>query len=229
MSLSVFDLFKIGIGPSSSHTVGPMRAAARFAEGLCRDGLLSQTASVKAELYGSLGATGKGHGSDKAVLLGLEGELPEAVDTALIPQRLQAISGSGELKLLGEKPIILIGIRGMRDGTYDKYGYRAAMETQSDVGILGFVGLTDVETQALLLSGLGRGGGSVQGAGLDDALRSAVRKLSVRLAPEHTRAATRVADRVVVLRLGRNNGVFDARTVTTETLVGAITGAEAHA
>ncbi len=73
MSLSVFDLFKIGIGPSSSHTVGPMRAAARFAEGLRREGLLEATASVKVELYGSLGATGKGHGSDKAVLLGLEG------------------------------------------------------------------------------------------------------------------------------------------------------------
>ena len=67
MSLSVFDLFKIGIGPSSSHTVGPMRAAARFAEGLRRDDLLTTTACVKVELYGSLGATGKGHGSDKAV------------------------------------------------------------------------------------------------------------------------------------------------------------------
>ncbi len=83
MSLSVFDLFKIGIGPSSSHTVGPMRAAARFAEGLRREGLLEATASVKVELYGSLGATGKGHGSDKAVLLGLEGEQP----TRWIPPR----------------------------------------------------------------------------------------------------------------------------------------------
>ena len=64
MSLSVFDLFKIGIGPSSSHTVGPMRAAARFAEGLRRDELLQATACVKVELYGSLGATGKGHGSE---------------------------------------------------------------------------------------------------------------------------------------------------------------------
>src|SRR3546814_11075495 len=66
MSLSVFDLFKIGIGPSSSHTVGPMRAAARFVEGLRRDDLLNATASLKVELYGSLGATGKGHGRDKA-------------------------------------------------------------------------------------------------------------------------------------------------------------------
>ncbi|MCV9919140.1 L-serine ammonia-lyase [Pseudomonas sp. BT-42-2] len=105
MSLSVFDLFKIGIGPSSSHTVGPMRAAARFAEGLRRDHLLSLTVSVKAELYGSLGATGKGHGSDKAVLLGLEGEQPDTVDTESIPARLQTIRESGQLRLLGEQPI----------------------------------------------------------------------------------------------------------------------------
>ncbi|WP_213663190.1 L-serine ammonia-lyase [Stutzerimonas stutzeri] len=105
MSLSVFDLFKIGIGPSSSHTVGPMRAAVRFVDGLRRDDLLATTASVRVELYGSLGATGKGHGSDKAVLLGLQGELPELVDTALIPQRLEAIRASGELQLGGERSI----------------------------------------------------------------------------------------------------------------------------
>ena len=108
MSLSVFDLFKIGIGPSSSHTVGPMRAAARFAEGLRRDGLLARTVSVKAELYGSLGATGKGHGSDKAVLLGLEGEHPDVIDTDTIPARLQAIRDSGRLNLLGEHSIAFI-------------------------------------------------------------------------------------------------------------------------
>ncbi|NQD94932.1 L-serine ammonia-lyase, partial [Pseudomonas sp. CrR25] len=105
MSLSVFDLFKIGIGPSSSHTVGPMRAAARFVEGLRRDGLLASTECVKVELYGSLGATGKGHGSDKAVLLGLEGELPDSVDTRSIEPRLAALRAAGELKLLGEKTI----------------------------------------------------------------------------------------------------------------------------
>jgi len=108
MSLSVFDLFKIGIGPSSSHTVGPMRAAARFAEGLRRDGLLASTTSVKAELYGSLGATGKGHGSDKAVLLGLEGEHPDTVDTEAIPARLQSIRDSGHLRLLGEHDIVFV-------------------------------------------------------------------------------------------------------------------------
>ena len=105
MSLSVFDLFKIGIGPSSSHTVGPMLAALRFAEGLRRDELLAVTDTVKVELYGSLGATGKGHGSDKAVLLGLEGEQPDSVDTSNVDARLAAIRSSGELKLLGEKTI----------------------------------------------------------------------------------------------------------------------------
>lgn len=105
MSLSVFDLFKIGIGPSSSHTVGPMRAALRFAEDLRNDELLSATEHLKVELYGSLGATGKGHGSDKAVLLGLEGELPETVDTAGIPQRMAAMRESRELRLLGDKTL----------------------------------------------------------------------------------------------------------------------------
>lgn len=105
MSLSVFDLFKIGIGPSSSHTVGPMRAALRFAEGLRNEELLATTDHLRVELYGSLGATGKGHGSDKAVLLGLEGELPERVDTASIPQRMAAMRESRELRLLGEKVI----------------------------------------------------------------------------------------------------------------------------
>ncbi|WP_165669857.1 L-serine ammonia-lyase [Metapseudomonas otitidis] len=105
MSLSVFDLFKIGIGPSSSHTVGPMRAAARFVEGLRREHLLASTTGLKVELYGSLGATGKGHGSDKAVLLGLEGEQPDSVDTEAVEARLKAIRDSGELRLGGEKPI----------------------------------------------------------------------------------------------------------------------------
>lgn len=108
MSLSVFDLFKIGIGPSSSHTVGPMRAAARFAEGLRRDDLLSSTASVRVELYGSLGATGKGHGSDKAVLLGLEGEHPDTVDTEQVDERLQRIRSSERINLLGEHSIDFI-------------------------------------------------------------------------------------------------------------------------
>ena len=80
MTISVFDLFKIGIGPSSSHTVGPMRAARQFALQVQAADLLSHTAHLRIELFGSLGATGKGHGSDKAVLLGLSGEQPDLID-----------------------------------------------------------------------------------------------------------------------------------------------------
>jgi len=105
MAVSVFDLFKIGIGPSSSHTVGPMRAARLFGLRLQHEGLLDKVARVQVVLYGSLGATGKGHGSDKAVLLGLEGEHPDTVDTESIPARLQAIRSSGRLTLLGEHAI----------------------------------------------------------------------------------------------------------------------------
>jgi L-serine dehydratase len=102
MAISVFDLFSIGVGPSSSHTVGPMRAAQQFAQHLQREGMLSSVARVKADLYGSLGATGKGHGSDKAVMLGLEGELPESVDTDSIDARLEAIRETCQFKLFGE-------------------------------------------------------------------------------------------------------------------------------
>ncbi|MDN0077018.1 L-serine ammonia-lyase [Crenobacter sp. SG2303] len=105
MAISVFDLFKIGIGPSSSHTVGPMRAAARFARGLAEHGLLEKTAAVKSELFGSLGATGRGHGSDVAVLLGLEGEEPDTVDTDSVEPRVAAIRAAGELSLLGQQRI----------------------------------------------------------------------------------------------------------------------------
>src|SRR5262245_17514408 len=80
MSISVFDLFKIGIGPSSSHTVGPMRAALLFAQHLEESDLLPKVAQVKSELYGSLGATGKGHGTDKGVVLGLMGHAPDSFD-----------------------------------------------------------------------------------------------------------------------------------------------------
>jgi L-serine dehydratase len=105
MALSVFDLFKIGIGPSSSHTVGPMRAARIFALRLEHDGLLSSTTRVCAQLYGSLGATGKGHGSDKAVLLGLLGLEPDTVDVELIAAHLQTVRGDKQLALLSRYPI----------------------------------------------------------------------------------------------------------------------------
>ena len=105
MAVSVFDLFKIGIGPSSSHTVGPMRAARLFAQRLAEDGLLARTARVHAMLYGSLGATGKGHGSDKAVLLGLAGHEPDSVDIEAVPALLAAIRASGRIALLGRHEI----------------------------------------------------------------------------------------------------------------------------
>ncbi|WP_268884897.1 L-serine ammonia-lyase [Kangiella shandongensis] len=105
MAVSVFDMFSIGIGPSSSHTVGPMRAAHRFIEFLTEKELLDSTHRVVSELYGSLGATGKGHGSDKAVLLGLEGHLPEEIDPDIIPERLEFIRGEGKIDLNGKKVI----------------------------------------------------------------------------------------------------------------------------
>ncbi|MDW9238180.1 L-serine ammonia-lyase [Burkholderia thailandensis] len=101
----MFDLFKIGIGPSSSHTVGPMRAALMFAQGLERDALLAATASVKVELYGSLGATGKGHGTDRGVMLGLMGDAPDTVDPSTIAARLDAVRDSKTLALLGTHPV----------------------------------------------------------------------------------------------------------------------------
>lgn len=105
MAISAFDLFKIGIGPSSSHTVGPMRAAREFVAGLRADGLLDDTHGVRAELFGSLGATGKGHGSDVAVLLGLEGEDPETVDTQSVADRVRRIRDAATLRLAGVRPV----------------------------------------------------------------------------------------------------------------------------
>jgi L-serine dehydratase len=105
MAVSVFDLFKIGIGPSSSHTVGPMRAARLFALRLAQDGQLERCARVLCELYGSLGATGKGHGSDKAVLLGLGGHAPDTVDVEAIPALLKAVRDGGVLRLAGTHEI----------------------------------------------------------------------------------------------------------------------------
>ncbi|WP_369364237.1 L-serine ammonia-lyase [Streptomyces sp. CG4] len=105
MAISVFDLFSIGIGPSSSHTVGPMRAARMFARRLRNEGLLERTASVRTELYGSLGATGHGHGTPKAVLLGLAGDSPRTVDVETADARVEAIKAEGRISLLGEHEI----------------------------------------------------------------------------------------------------------------------------
>ena len=108
MALSVFDLFSIGIGPSSSHTVGPMRAAVLFAERLRDEGLLEQVARVRSQLFGSLGATGHGHGSDKAVLLGLTGERPELCDPRAVDALLAEVRATKRLSLLGEHEIDLV-------------------------------------------------------------------------------------------------------------------------
>ncbi|MFP5312000.1 MAG: L-serine ammonia-lyase [Actinomycetes bacterium] len=101
MALSVLDLFSVGIGPSSSHTVGPMRAAKLFADGLKGDGRLAATTRIQTELFGSLGATGRGHGSDKAVVLGLKGLDPETVDTFTADDQVAAAALDAELFIAG--------------------------------------------------------------------------------------------------------------------------------
>jgi L-serine dehydratase len=105
VALSVFDMFKVGIGPSSSHTVGPMRAALRFARTLKDESLFDRVTGVRVELFGSLGATGKGHGSDVAVMLGLMGEDPETVDVDRAPEMIVDVSTNRSLSLLNERSI----------------------------------------------------------------------------------------------------------------------------
>jgi L-serine dehydratase len=149
MAVSVFDLFKIGIGPSSSHTVGPMRAARLFASKLAHDGLLERTARVQSQLYGSLGATGKGHGSDKAVLLGLAGHEPDTVDVNAVPTLLATMREAGRMALLGRhdiafnEPADLVFHRreslpfhanGMRFMAFDAGGAEIANRTYYSVG-----------------------------------------------------------------------------------------------
>ena len=105
VAISVFDLLKIGIGPSSSHTVEPMRAALMFAQGLERDGFLDRVVTVRAELYGSLGATGKENGTDKGVMLGLMGLAPDTVDQAQINGLLHEVRSTRSLSLLGKRSL----------------------------------------------------------------------------------------------------------------------------
>jgi len=147
--ISAFDLFKVGIGPSSSHTVGPMRAARIFATRLKADGRLAETARVRAELFGSLGATGHGHGSDKAVLLGLAGEDPETVNTDQVEPRVAEIRAAGRLRLVGshevefdvDRDLVLHRRRalpfhpnGMVFSAYDAAGGELAVRTYYSVG-----------------------------------------------------------------------------------------------
>jgi len=150
MAVSTFDLFKIGIGPSSSHTVGPMRAAARFVEKwLDEAGRLQDVARVRAEVFGSLALTGRGHGTDKALLMGLEGQWPDRIDPDLIPQALERIRGEGKVRLLGrhaigfdEKRDLVFNKRqklpfhtnGMRFSAYDAAGAEIASRDYYSVG-----------------------------------------------------------------------------------------------
>ena len=150
MAVSTFDLYKIGIGPSSSHTVGPMRAAARFVEHhLAEAGRLGDVARVRAEVFGSLALTGRGHGTDKAVLMGLEGHWPNRIDPDLIPAALERIRGSKLVRLHGgreiafnEKSDLVMNKRqklpfhtnGMRFIAYDASGAEIASRDYYSVG-----------------------------------------------------------------------------------------------
>jgi L-serine dehydratase len=149
MSISTFDLFKVGIGPSSSHTVGPMHAARMFAVALEDTGSLSRCYRVTAELYGSLGATGAGHGSPKAIILGLEGEAPDTVDIDGIEARVAAAREHGSLTLLGTHQIAFdyrndlvmhrtetlpFHANGMRFTAYDEQGQALQTRVYYSVG-----------------------------------------------------------------------------------------------
>lgn len=148
MNISVFDLFKIGIGPSSSHTVGPMKAAKMFAESLAESADLARTSRVQVELFGSLGATGRGHASDKAVLLGLEGHTPEGVEIDSIPERLGEIRSENKIMLLGQHRIgfdekedlhfrrksLEYHPNGMVFSAYDRNGELIASKTYFSIG-----------------------------------------------------------------------------------------------
>ena len=150
MAVSAFDIFKIGIGPSSSHTVGPMRAAARFAERWLEEkGVLDRVAQVRAELYGSLAMTGRGHGTDKAVILGFEGEHPDTVDPDQIPEILKRVRATRRIRVLGrheidfdEKRDLVFNKRqklpfhtnGMRFTAYDADGHELATRDYYSVG-----------------------------------------------------------------------------------------------
>ncbi len=108
MELSVFDIFKIGIGPSSSHTMGPMRAANFLLTKLKNHGLFNEVARIRCELFGSLASTGKGHWTDRALIWGLQGEEPETMDLDLQTERFEDVAATGELRLGGERTIAFV-------------------------------------------------------------------------------------------------------------------------
>jgi L-serine dehydratase len=114
MSISVFDLFKIGVGPSSSHTVGPMRAASDFVETLRGRDLLERVARVEVQLYGSLSATGIGHGTDRAIIMGLMGERPDRIDPTIIEPCIEELLEAQTLMLDGRFAIPFVWVRDMQ-------------------------------------------------------------------------------------------------------------------
>ncbi|MDF2866794.1 MAG: L-serine ammonia-lyase [Gammaproteobacteria bacterium] len=149
MFISIFDLFSIGIGPSSSHTVGPMRAACQFVKILQQQNLLNHVQQVKVELYGSLALTGKGHGTDIAILNGLEGQLPETIDPDQAVPRAQQIIAEQQLKLNGQhlikfqvakdllfhgKEVLSHHSNGMRFSTFDIHGQLLGQQIYYSVG-----------------------------------------------------------------------------------------------
>ena len=148
MAISVFDLFKVGIGPSSSHTVGPMRAAALFTHALENQGHMPNVVRVVAELYGSLGATGKGHGSDKAVLLGLSGYEPDTVDVEQVAGYIEAIRTDKRITLPGGHSVAFnektdlkmirkalpLHANGLRFAAFDQAGLQVHEATYYSVG-----------------------------------------------------------------------------------------------
>ena len=150
MAVSTFDLYKIGIGPSSSHTVGPMRAAARFVDRwLVQAGRLDDVARIRAEVFGSLALTGRGHGTDKAVMMGLEGHMPNLIDPDIITPAMERIRGEARIRLAGrheiafeEKRDLLMNKRqklpyhtnGMRFSAYDAEGVEIASRDYYSVG-----------------------------------------------------------------------------------------------
>ena len=149
MAISVFDLFKIGIGPSSSHTVGPMIAARNFILDVENSKQLKNVTRIKSEMFGSLGATGKAHGTPKAIILGLEGEEPDKIDATLISSRIEKIDSEGQLNLLGKHVInydrladqklyrrksLPFHPNGMTFSAYDKKNKEIAKKTYYSVG-----------------------------------------------------------------------------------------------
>src|SRR5437899_3736148 len=162
MFVSAFDLFKIGLGPSSSHTVGPMRAAFRFAQQLVAGGQLDRSARVVIDLYGSLALTGRGHGTDRAILLGLSGETPDRIDPDQVEPKVRHIREQRTLVLDGRREIpfreqdhlhfridktLAFHSNGMRFTAYDDAGAIVSRKIFFSVGG-GFV-VDEVEAQRI--------------------------------------------------------------------------------